>query len=41
MVNKYTNTKEIVKEYQKAWWSNRYKKEIIIMYIVLAIGLLL
>ena len=39
MVNKYTNTEEIVKEYQKAWWNNRYKKEIIIMCIVLLIGL--
>ena len=39
MVNQYINTKEIVKEYQKAWWSNRYKKEIIIMHIVLLIGL--
>ena len=39
MVNKYTNTKEIVKEYQKAWWSNRYKKEIIVMLIVLLIGI--
>lgn len=41
MVNKYTNTKEIVKEYQKAWWSNRYKKEIIVMCIVLFIGLVI
>ncbi len=41
MVNKYTNTKEIVKEYQKAWWSNRYRKEIIVMCIVLLIGLFL
>lgn len=39
MVNKYTNTKEIVKEYQKAWWSNRYKKEIIVMCVVLLIGI--
>ena len=39
MVNKYTNTKEIVKEYQKAWWNNRYKKEIIVMIIVLLIGI--
>ena len=39
MVNKYTNTKEIVKEYQKAWWNNRYKKEIIVMLVVLLIGI--
>jgi ABC-type multidrug transport system fused ATPase/permease subunit len=39
MVNKYINTKEIVKEYQKAWWSDKYKKEIIIMCIVLLMGL--
>ena len=39
MVNKYTNTKEIVKEYQKAWWNNRYRKEIIVMLVVLLIGL--
>ena len=39
MVNKYTNTKEIVKEYQKAWWSNRYRKEIIVMLVVLLIGI--
>lgn len=39
MVNKYTNTKEIVKEYQKAWWTNRYKKEIVVMVIVLSIGI--
>ena len=41
MVNKYTNTKEIVQEYQKAWWSNRYKKEIIIMIIALVIGIIM
>lgn len=41
MVNKYTNTKEIVKEYQKAWWDYRYKKEIIIMFIVLIIGIIM
>jgi len=39
MVNKYTNSREIVKEYQKAWWTNRYKKEIITMCIVLLMGL--
>ena len=39
MVNKYTNTKEIVKEYQKAWWSNRYRKEIIVMLVILLIGI--
>ena len=39
MVNKYINTKAIVKEYQKAWWNNRYKKEIIVMIIVLLIGI--
>ena len=39
MVNKYTNTKEIVKEYQKAWWNNRYKKEIMVMLVVLLIGI--
>jgi len=39
MVNKYTNTKEIVKEYQKAWWSNRYRKEIIVMFVVFLIGI--
>lgn len=39
MVNKYINTKEIVKEYQKAWWSNRYRKEIIVMIGVLVIGI--
>ena len=39
MVNKYTNSREIVKEYQKAWWTNRYKKEIIVMSIVLLIGI--
>lgn len=39
MVNKYTNTKEIVKEYQKAWWNNRYRKEIIVMIIVLLLGI--
>ena len=37
MVNKYINTREIVREYQKAWWNNRYKKEIPIMCIVLLI----
>lgn len=41
MVNKYINTKEIVKEYQKAWWNNRYKKEIIVMIIVLLIGIIM
>lgn len=41
MVNKYTNTKEIVKEYQKAWWNNRYKKEIIVMCGVLIIGIIM
>lgn len=40
MVNKYTNTKEIVKEYQKAWWNNRYRKEIIVMCGVLIIGVI-
>lgn len=39
MVNKYINTKEIVKEYQKAWWNDRYRKEIIIMIIVLLTGI--
>lgn len=39
MVNKYINTKGIVKEYQTAWWSNRYRKEIIVMIIVLLIGM--
>lgn len=39
MVNKYTNTREIVKEYQKAWWKNKYKKEIIVMLALLLIGI--
>lgn len=39
MVNKYINTKQIVREYQTAWWNDRYRKEIIVMIIVLLLGM--
>ena len=39
MVNKYINTKQIVREYQRAWWNDRYRKEIIVMVIVLLLGM--
>lgn len=41
IINKYVQTKDLVKEYQNAWWKNYFKKGIIVMSIILLVSIIL